>query len=133
MAVLHSDAITEKPLTIQGSLAQNDSAAAILGYPGGGDFTAGPAIVVDSFKAVGRNIYNQDETVRDVYSIKGLVRPGNSGGPLIDKDGQVIGVVFAASTTYDQVGYALTAQSILTKLNDVKGSTAPVSTGSCTQ
>jgi len=133
MAVLRASSLAGKPLKIRSDVAANGSPAAILGYPGGGDFTAMPAIVIDSFKAAGRNIYNQGETIRDIYSLKGTVRPGNSGGPLIDKDGQVIGVIFAQSTTYDQVGYSLTGDSILSRLNGVRTSTALVSTGSCTQ
>ena len=50
--------------------------------------------------------------IRDVYSLRGLVRPGNSGGPIVDSAGQVVGVVFAASVTDDDTGYALTADQV---------------------
>ena len=50
--------------------------------------------------------------IRDVFSIRGLVRPGNSGGPIVDSAGQVAGVVFAASVTDDDTGYALTADQV---------------------
>ena len=50
--------------------------------------------------------------IRDVFSMRGLVRPGNSGGPIVDSAGQVVGVVFAASVTDDDTGYALTADQV---------------------
>jgi S1-C subfamily serine protease len=50
--------------------------------------------------------------IRSVYSLRGLVRPGNSGGPIVDSSGRVAGVVFAASVTDDDTGYALTADQV---------------------
>ena len=56
------------------------------------------------FPAEGRDIYGQGLTVRDVYEIEAAVRPGNSGGPLVEPDGTVIGVVFSRSTANGDVG-----------------------------
>ena len=50
--------------------------------------------------------------IREVFSLRSLIRPGNSGGPLVSRDGQVLGVVFAASVTDDATGYALTAEQV---------------------
>lgn len=133
MAVLKTSGLAGEPLPIKGGAVPNGTAAAILGYPGGGDFTANPAVTINAFKAVGRNIYNQGETARDVYSLKGTVRPGNSGGPLVDQDGDVIGLVFAESTVYDDVGYALRTDAIISNFNSVKHGQTAVGTGSCTQ
>jgi S1-C subfamily serine protease len=133
MAILRTSGLTGRPLLIKGGTVVNGTPAVILGYPGGGDFTAGPAAIINSFRAVGRNIYNQGETTREVYSLKGTVRPGNSGGPLVDQDGEVVGMIFAESTAYDTVGYALTTDSILTNFNNAKSRQATVATGSCTQ
>jgi S1-C subfamily serine protease len=68
-----------------------------------------------------------------VYSLKGAVQPGNSGGPLVDKDGEVIGMIFAESTVYDTVGYALQMDSVIHKFNAAKDRIAAVDTGSCRQ
>jgi S1-C subfamily serine protease len=105
----------------------------VEGYPGGGSFTVSAAMVLDSFQATGRNIYNEGATDRQVYSLKTDVRPGNSGGPLINKDGTVIGVVFAESTTYDHVGYALTMQQVISEFHQADTNTQPVSTGTCAE
>ena len=50
--------------------------------------------------------------IRQVYSLRGLVRPGNSGGPIVSSAGDVVGVVFAASVTDAETGYALTAGQV---------------------
>lgn len=133
IAVLKTSKLDGQPLSMLGNVAANNTPAAVLGYPGGGDFTANPATILEAFKARGRNIYNQGETEREVYSIKADVKPGNSGGPLVDKDGNVIGIVFAESTSYDQVGYALTMDQVIDIFNQAKDHGKVVSTGSCTE
>lgn len=133
IAILRTSGLAGQPLSLSDSTAANGTAAAVLGYPGGGGFTAHPASVLQVFKAVGQNIYNQGQTERQVYSIKAIVRPGNSGGPLINKSGQAIGVVFAESTTYNDVGYALAMGPVHTELNQAQGLTGAVGTGRCTE
>lgn len=132
-AVLRTSNLKGKPLDLNTSSVASGSAGAVLGYPGGGGFTAGPAAVLDEFTATGRNIYGKGNTQRDVYELKATVRPGNSGGPLIATDGSVTGVVFAQSTTYDQVGYALAMRQVATELYQASARNTPASTGACTQ
>jgi S1-C subfamily serine protease len=88
--------------------------------------------VLESFTANGRNIYNQGSTARKVYSVKADIQQGNSGGPLIDKDGRVIGVVFAKSINYNHVGYALTMDQVIAALNKAEGQTSAANNSSCT-
>jgi len=133
LAVLRAGGLSGAPLTMQTSAASVGEDAAILGYPGGGDFAADPAVIVDAFTAVGRNIYNQNQTQRSVYSIKGQVIPGNSGGPLVDKDGDVVGVIFAKSTSYDNVGYALAMAKVVSEFDQAKAQNQVVATGSCAE
>ncbi len=133
LAILKADNLAGKPLKLNYEFTANGTTAAALGFPGGGSFTAGPAAILDTFTAIGRNIYNQGETTRAIYSLKANVQEGNSGGPLIIKDGSVVGVIFARSTTYDQVGYALTAKDVGQRLDEAKNKTQAVSTGKCTQ
>lgn len=133
LAILRVDNLAGKPLALSGGTVKNNTEAVVLGYPGGGGFDAAPALVLESFTATGRNIYNQGKTERNIYSIKADVRQGNSGGPLIDKNGAVIGLVFAESTNYDNVGYALVMDAVIQELVGARNNTKAVSTGSCAQ
>jgi S1-C subfamily serine protease len=132
-AVLRTSNLAGTALNISSSTIKSGTPAAVLGYPGGGDFNAGAAAVLDQINASGRNIYGTGHTLRQVYEIKGTVVPGNSGGPLIARDGSVIGVIFAESTTYDHVGYALATPKVISEINQAKNLTQPVSTGKCAE
>jgi S1-C subfamily serine protease len=131
VAVLQAGGLAGEPLVIRTDIARNGTPAAVLGYPGGGSFVADPATILESFQAVGRNIYNQGDTERQVYSVKSDINPGNSGGPLIDSNANVIGLIFAESTTYDQVGYALTMAQVASAIEQANASARTVGTGSC--
>ncbi len=133
LAVLQVDGLSGKPLTIQADNQATDTPAVVLGYPGGGDFNAQAAAIIDHFPAAGRNIYGQKGTVREVYSVHAHIIPGNSGGPLVGKDGRVLGIVFATSTTYNNVGYALTGSQVAGELAKAEKSTTIHSTGSCSE
>lgn len=130
-AIVQADNLAGAPLLINDDGVQPGTTGAILGYPGGGPLTAGGAKVIDHFTARGRDIYNQRITERDVYSLAAKVIPGNSGGPLIASDGRVIGIVFATSTTYDSVGYALSTAQTANAINQAQAQGRAVSNGSC--
>lgn len=132
-AVLRVNGLAGHELAIDSGKVNSGTAAAVLGYPGGGPFTAGTAAVLDEFTATGRNIYGSGSTDRDVYEIQASVIPGNSGGPLVVQNGSVIGVVFAESTTYQHVGYALTTGQIINEINQATSQNRAVSTGQCAE
>jgi S1-C subfamily serine protease len=119
-------------LALDSQTVPRQTQGAVLGYPGGGPFTYGPAGVMAEFEAQGRDIYGQGLTVRDVYEIEASVRPGNSGGPLVLPNGVVIGIVFSRSTTNDTIGYALTSPGVLTRVHQAEAATGTVGTGGCT-
>jgi S1-C subfamily serine protease len=81
--------------------------------------------------ARGTDIYGAGSVTREVYSIRGDVKPGNSGGPLLAPDGKVDGVVFAVAVNDPQTGYALTAAQVATAAKAGAGAVDPVATGSC--
>lgn len=118
------------PLIFDDSEAEPTTDAIVMGYPGGGDFTATPARVRETIELNGPDIYNSTTVNRTVYTIRGTVRQGNSGGPMIDKDGKVLGVVFGAAVDDADTGFVLTAQEVLPQRLKV-GATAPVPTGTC--
>jgi len=101
--------------------ASRGTDGAVIGYPGGGPEQIGPAIVDGAVEAVGRDIYSNNTVTRQVYVIQGRVRPGNSGGPLVDLQGKVLGIVFATSASDPNQAYALTDDEINSDLNDVRG------------
>jgi S1-C subfamily serine protease len=131
--VLRVANLSGSSLTFDANSVNHGTQGGVLGYPGGGPFTADTAAVLDEFTAVGRNIYDQGSTDRDVYSISANVIPGNSGGPLVNLNGEVIGVVFAASTAYNDVGYALSVPQVIHEVNEARAMNHTVSTGSCAQ
>jgi S1-C subfamily serine protease len=131
LAVLRVQGLDEHPLALDQGVVARGTQAAVLGYPGGGPFTAVPAGVMAEFPAEGRDIYGQGLTVRDVYEVQAVVRPGNSGGPLVEPDGEVIGVVFSRSTTNGDIGYALTSPGVVARVARAGSSDTPVGTGAC--
>ena len=84
-----------------------------------------------SIDAYGPNIYQNETVHRQIFPIHASVQPGNSGGPLVAPDGKVYGMVFAASTSVANSGYALTASEIASDVQAGEQSTAPVSTEGC--
>ncbi len=131
LAVLRVSGLGEPALALDPESSSRGVQAAVLGYPGGGPFQVAPAGVMATFEAEGRDIYGQGLTVRNVYEIQAKVRPGNSGGPLVQLDGQVIGVVFSRSTTNGDIGYALTSPGVLARVRQAESSSRVVGTGAC--
>lgn len=131
IAIVRANNLAGAPLLIKKDIVTNGTEAAVLGYPGGGPLTAGGAKIIDHFTARGRDIYNDNITRRDVYSLAAKVIPGNSGGPLIAADATVIGVIFAQSTTYENVGYSLTTPQLLSAIDHAQAQSRAVPNGSC--
>ena len=77
------------------------------------------------------DIYGRGTVTRDVFSVRGLVRPGNSGGPLVSRSGEVLGVIFAASVSDKQTGYALTADQVSQAAEQGLSAQGRVSSGNC--
>ncbi len=105
--------------------------AIIMGYPGGGSLYVGAARVRDRVDISGPDFRNQQTVVRDVYALNGQVRAGNSGGPLFDPDGRVLGVVFASAIDDPNTGYALTADQVANAATRGATNQSPADTGPC--
>jgi S1-C subfamily serine protease len=131
LAVLYLSTSPGPALSLATTLVERGDSGAVLGYPGGGPLTGARAAVLQSFEPTGRDIYGEGEVARAVLELQATVRPGNSGGPFVLSDGTVAGVVFAASTTDDHVGYALSSREVGARLADVVGDDQAVSTGPC--
>ncbi len=103
----------------------------VLGYPLDGPYTASAARVRDRIHLRGPDIYNASTVVRNVYTVRAVVRSGNSGGPLLDGSGQVLGLVFGAAVDNDETGFVLADDEIADQVNTATSRTTEVSTGSC--
>ena len=80
----------------------------------------------------GPNIYADATVTREVYTLRGRVLPGNSGGPLLAPDGTVLGVSFGAAIDDDEVGFALTAAEVAPVVEAGLVDSTPASTQECT-
>jgi len=108
--------------------ADRGTQGAVIGYPGGGPESVQPAVVDGAVEAAGRDIYNQKPVTREIYVIQAQVRPGNSGGPLVDLQGRVLGIVFATSASQPDQAYALTDNEVTTAVQKVHNPPSPIDT-----
>jgi len=131
LAVLRTVPLGVPDLRVDPSYVGRGATVVVLGYPGGGPFDARPAGIVSRFEAQGRDIYDNVLTDRAVYELDAVVRPGNSGGPLVTRTGEVVGVVFSRSASNPHVGYALASPGVVTRMDKALHSVTPVSTGGC--
>jgi len=105
--------------------------AAVLGYPNDGPYNVQSARIRGEQRLRSPDIYGSGTVVREVFSLRSLVRPGNSGGPLVSTDGDVYGVIFAASVSDRDTGYALTAEQVAQSAAQGLTNDAEVGTGDC--
>jgi S1-C subfamily serine protease len=104
---------------------------AVLGFPQDGPFDAEPARIRSDERLRSPNIYGNGTVTRNVFALRSLIRPGNSGGPLVSTAGRVLGVVFAASVSDQETGYALTADQVRQPAAAGLETDSRVSTGAC--
>jgi S1-C subfamily serine protease len=130
VAVLALDS-GETPALLLDRTAQPQDGVAILGYPQDGPYHVEPARIRAEQRLRSPNIYGDGAVIREVYSLRGRILPGNSGGPIVSSAGDVVGVVFAASVTDHDTGYALTASQVASSAASGELSSSEVSTGDC--
>jgi S1-C subfamily serine protease len=131
VAVLYAPDLRAPALDFADAAARSGDPTAVLGFPENGPYDVQPARVRDRQTLRSPDIYGENTVERDTYSIYSDVRQGNSGGPLVNNSGDVVGVIFAASLTDDDTGYALTADQVGAAAAAGTRSQDGVSTGSC--
>jgi S1-C subfamily serine protease len=130
VAVLYVPGLNMTPLRFAGQ-AQGGADAVVAGYPLDHPFTAVAARIGGIQQAVGPDIYQTGTVRRQIYEIRAIVEPGNSGGPLLSPAGTVYGVVFAAAVGVSDTGFALTATEVTADADAGASATVPVSTQGC--
>ena len=133
LAVLHVPSLRAPALAFTAGSAKRGDAAVVLGYPQDGPFTVKTARVRSKMIVNGNDIYGSHSVRREIYSLRAVVRSGNSGGPLVSYAGTVDGVVFATALDSTDTGYALTDKEVSADAAAGRGRLAPVGTGRCTQ
>lgn len=132
LAVLSVPELDAAPL-VRGEDLGPGAAAAVLGYPLDDPYSSSPARVRQVLSAEGEDIYGEAGVTREIYSLYATVRQGNSGGPVVDPLGRLVGVVFAASLDDPSTGYALTLAEAGPVLDQAAVLSSPVSTGPCSR
>jgi S1-C subfamily serine protease len=133
VAVLYLPNLSLPPLAVVETEIPVGTQGAALGYPRGGGEMAAPAAVEGTVTASGLNIYSSAYVSRPVLVLTGEIIPGDSGGPVVNLAGQVVGVTFATSTTQPDEGYALGLAGVLPDIQAAQGLSRPISTEECLQ
>jgi S1-C subfamily serine protease len=101
---------------------------AVFGHPGGGPLEVSPFEIGRRDEVTGRDIFGADRVAREVLFLAAELRPGDSGGALVDPAGEVVGMAFAIAPDRPDVAYALTSDEVAAVLD---GDLGPTDSGRC--
>jgi S1-C subfamily serine protease len=132
IAVLNVPDLNAPPLRLATKTAGKGDPAVVLGYPEDGPFNVRSARVRSRSTVTGSDIYGNGTLEREIYSLRAIVRSGNSGGPLMADDGTILGMVFATALDSSDTGYALTSGEMSRDAAKGRTATEPTGTGHCT-
>jgi S1-C subfamily serine protease len=128
LAVLRVSGLDEASLAFAPEV-RSGTPGAVIGYPENGPLAITPARAGATGPVITQDSYGRGPVTRELTALRGEVHSGNSGGPLVDGSGRVMGTVFAATTEGRPGGYAVPNSVVSSALSDTTG---PVSTGPCT-
>jgi S1-C subfamily serine protease len=128
IAVLRVDGLGGRALTLSDTV-RSGTQAAILGFPENGPYDVRAGRVGATRSVLTQDAYGRGPVRRSLTTLRGVVRPGNSGGPMVDTRGRVVTTVFAATRGGGPAGGFGVPNAIVRRiLQDASG---PVSTGPC--
>ena len=131
IAILRVPGLDRRRLAVAGH-SPSGTSAAILGYPLDGPFDAEPGRIGQTETVRTQNAYGEGHVQRSITALRGRVRPGNSGGPMVDAHGRVVATVFASITgTRRAGGFAVPNALVERQLAKARRSAAVVGTGHC--
>jgi hypothetical protein len=128
LSILRVPGISGLPALAMNVNADSGTAAAVLGFPQNGPYTVAPARLGGTSTVVTQDAYGRGPVERSITSLRGLVRPGNSGGPAVDRSGRVLATIFAAATSRKHTGYGVPDSLVRDALRRARGT---VDTGPC--
>lgn len=132
VAVLYVPGLDAPALDFASQRATQGTPAVVVGYPEDGPYTVRSARVRTQTTVQGSNIYGQGDVRREIYSVRAVVRSGNSGGPMLGYDGRVLGVVFATALDSNDTGFVLTDNEVAGDAAAGRDKRSAVGTGGCT-
>jgi Trypsin-like peptidase domain/Colicin V production protein len=131
LAVLRAPALSGAPALRLDDAAKEGASAAILGFPENGPYDVQPGRLGDTSTVVTQDAYGRGPVRRKITSLRGLVRSGNSGGPMVDGRGRVVTTIFAATLADGgQHGFGVPDSIVREALGKAD---EPVDTGPCSR
>jgi hypothetical protein len=128
LAILRAPGLAGTPALSMKVDSRPGTSAAVLGFPENDGYDVRPARLGQTARVLTQDSYGRGPLERTITSIRGLVRHGNSGGPVVDGSGRVVTTIFAASTGRQRTGYGVPDSVVRTALGRLRG---PVDTGPC--
>ena len=129
IAVLRVENLRLQPLPT--AEPQDDTLVAILGFPENGPFDVRAARIGDTMRVISSDAYNRGPVERVVTSFRGFVRPGNSGGPAVNENGEIVATVFASRADSGNGGYGIPSDLVEQSVDLATERQSPVSTQEC--
>jgi S1-C subfamily serine protease len=102
------------------TLALGDEVTAVGNAGGTGELTAADGTVTDLQSQITVSSYGESSTLTDLIETDADVQSGESGGPLIDEEGEVVGVTTAASAGREINGYAVAIDDALVVVEQIR-------------
>jgi S1-C subfamily serine protease len=127
LAILRVDALDAPSLDLA-SDPKSGTSAAILGFPLNGPYDVRAGRLGATREVVSQDAYGRGPVRREIVALRGAVRSGNSGGPMVDGGGRVVTTIFAATTSGPRGGYGVPNAIVRDALAGARG---PVDTGPC--
>ena len=129
IAVLRVENLRLQPLPT--AEPQDNTLVAILGFPENGPFDVRAARIGDTMRVISSDAYNRGPVERVVTSFRGFVRPGNSGGPAVNENGEIVATVFASRADSGNGGYGIPSDLVEQSVDLATERQSPVSTQEC--
>jgi uncharacterized membrane protein required for colicin V production len=132
IAVLRVSELGDVPALSFAPDPASGSDGAVLGFPENGPYDVRAARLGQTRAVVSQDAYGKGPVTRQMTTFRGVVRPGNSGGPVVDTSGRVLATVFAKSTGATRAGGYGVPNAIVRQVLDRRvGEGRAISTGPC--